>query len=105
MSGDSNNSLQLTTGAVALAGALTLLAGAPEAAAAVPVKCYGISPAGENDCASKAFDHHCAGLSTVDYSGMEWQLVESKQACLEQHGKLHPFKGVNPYYAEQADGS
>lgn len=103
--GQSNNSRQLTTGAVALAGALTLLAGAPTGAAAATssVLCYGISPAGENDCANKAGGYHCAGQSTVDYWGMDWQFVESRQACLEQHGKLHAFEGINPYYADQVD--
>lgn len=101
---NNHKSLHFATGAVALAGALTLLAGAPagSAAAAQGVKCYGISAAGENDCANKAAGHSCAGQSTVDYSGLDWQVVESKEACLDQHGKLHAFEGINPYYAEQA---
>lgn len=102
-----HKSLHLTTGAVALAGALTLLAGAPagSAAAAEKVKCYGISAAGENDCANKAAGHSCAGQSTVDYSGLDWQAVDSKQACLDAHGKLEAFKGINPYYADEAAAS
>lgn len=97
--------LRQTTGAVALAGAITLLAGLPAgtAVAAEGVKCYGISAAGENDCANKAAGHSCAGQSTVDYSGMDWQAVESKQACLEQEGELTAFEGINPAYADMTE--
>lgn len=93
------------TGALALAGALTLLAGAPagSALAADGVKCYGISAAGENDCANKAAGHSCAGETTLNYSGMDFQAVKSKEACLEQEGKLTTFKGINPAYADKTD--
>ena len=37
-------------------------------------KCYGISPAGENDCAAGP-GTTCAGTSTVDYQGNAWTLV------------------------------
>lgn len=40
------------------------------------VKCYGISLAGENDCAAETAAHSCAGLSTVDYDGLSFKLVE-----------------------------
>lgn len=37
-------------------------------------KCFGISLAGENDCAAGP-GTHCAGTSTVDYQGNAWTLV------------------------------
>lgn len=58
--------------AVALATALGGL-GAP-AAAQEQVKCYGISLAGQNDCAAGP-GTTCAGTSTIDYQGNAWKLV------------------------------
>lgn len=43
-------------------------------AAAADVKCYGVSLAGENDCAAGP-GTTCAGTSTVDYQGNAWTLV------------------------------
>ena len=37
-------------------------------------KCYGISVAGNNDCAAGP-GTTCAGTSTVDYQGNAWKLV------------------------------
>ena len=39
-------------------------------------KCFGISLAGENDCAAGA-GTTCAGSSTVDYQGNAWTLVDA----------------------------
>ena len=39
-------------------------------------KCYGVSLAGENDCAAGP-GTTCAGTSTVDYQGNAWTLVEA----------------------------
>jgi uncharacterized membrane protein len=39
-------------------------------------KCFGVSLAGENDCAAGA-GTTCAGTSTVDYQGNAWTLVEA----------------------------
>lgn len=44
------------------------------AAADGDVKCFGISLAGENDCAAGP-GTTCAGTSTVDYQGNAWTLV------------------------------
>ena len=44
------------------------------AAGAGKDKCYGISPAGENDCAAGP-GTTCAGTSSVDYQGNAWTLV------------------------------
>lgn len=46
------------------------------ASAAAKEKCYGISLAGENDCAAGA-GTTCAGTSTVDYQGNAWTLVDA----------------------------
>jgi len=37
-------------------------------------KCYGISLAGQNDCAAGP-GTTCAGTSTIDYQGNAWKLV------------------------------
>ncbi len=56
--------------AAAIAGAGTLAAPAH----AANEKCYGISLAGQNDCAAGP-GTTCAGTSTVDYQGNAWTLV------------------------------
>ena len=67
--------------ALALAGSLT--AALSTAAFAAPLsaadmngkeKCYGISLAGQNDCAAGA-GTTCAGTSTKDYQGNAWKAV------------------------------
>jgi uncharacterized membrane protein len=66
---------------VALAGALAAaLAGiaaksnAAEAPAASKEKCFGISLAGQNDCAAGP-GTTCAATNKVDYNGKSWKLV------------------------------
>ena len=44
------------------------------AAAEGDVKCFGVSLAGENDCAAGP-GTTCAGTSTVDFQGNAWTLV------------------------------
>lgn len=58
--------------ASAVATAMTALA--HTAAAQENEKCYGVSLAGENDCAAGP-GTTCAGTSTVDYQGNAWTLV------------------------------
>jgi uncharacterized membrane protein len=71
----SNRKTNTLTVAAAVAAALTATAGtAPSAAAQEKVKCYGVSLAGQNDCAAGA-GTTCAGTSTVDYQGNAWTLV------------------------------
>ena len=60
--------------AVAGAVAAALAAHAMPAAAQENEKCFGISKAGENDCAAGP-GTTCAGSSTVDYQGNAWTLV------------------------------
>lgn len=65
-----------TTNTLALAATVaTAIAGLTTTAAAQEQeKCYGISLAGENDCAAGP-GTTCAGTSTVDYQGNAWTLV------------------------------
>jgi uncharacterized membrane protein len=62
--------LGAVTTAVAAQGVLT------PAHAQAQERCFGISLAGENDCAAGP-GTTCAGTSTVDYQGNAWTLVEA----------------------------
>jgi uncharacterized membrane protein len=86
----------------AVAAALTM-AGQSLAAEqkAENVKCYGISKAGENDCASSG-NNTCAGTAKMDYDGRAWKLVpkgtcESTEVTLKngakRNGSLEPVRG------------
>lgn len=63
-------------------------------------KCYGVAMAGENGCASADGKHSCGGLSTIDFSGQEWMLVEAG-GCEKLGGKLAPFEGIGSPPAPQ----
>ena len=72
--------------AATLAGSLVAALGIVASAAAGPVapqptmdKCYGISLAGQNDCAAGA-GTSCAGSSKVNYDGKAWKYV-AKGTC------------------------
>lgn len=56
-------------------------------------KCYGVSLAGENDCAAGP-GTSCAGTSKVDYQGNAWKLVPEGTCTSietpEGHGTLKP---------------
>ena len=52
-------------------------------------KCYGVSKAGQNECA--AGKHSCAGSSRVDNDPTAWKLV-AKGTCEKMGGKLTPAK-------------
>lgn len=83
-----------------LAGALALFASGTFGATELPSnagkeKCYGISLAGQNDCAAGP-GTSCAGSSKKDYQGNAWKLVP-KGTCTTietPHGKgsLVPIK-------------
>ena len=63
--------------AAALTAALaTVAVQTPAHAADENEKCYGVSKAGENDCAAGA-GTTCAGTSTVDYQGNAWTYVKA----------------------------
>lgn len=65
----------MRTLAVAGAMATALAAHTSPAQAQAKEKCYGVSLAGQNDCASGA-GTSCAGTSKVDYQGNAWTLVD-----------------------------
>lgn len=83
----------VVAGALATAGAATLSA---PVSAAENVKCYGVSKAGQNDCAAGP-GTTCAGTSKVDYQGNAWKLVP-KGTCVtmelpgDRKGALEPLK-------------
>lgn len=52
-------------------------------------KCYGVSKAGQNECA--AGKNSCAGTSKVDNDPSAWKLVP-KGTCQKMGGKLAPPK-------------
>ena len=84
--------------AAALAGAVSIAAVAATTnvvEAADKVKCYGISKAGENDCANAAGTHSCAGQASIDFDGGEWRITPSADMCLAAGGMLDAFDGVN----------
>lgn len=64
------------TAGFAIAGSLlsALALSTAPAAAADTEKCYGISLAGQNDCAS-AGGNSCAGTAKSDYDKSAWKLV------------------------------
>ena len=67
--------------ALGLAGSV---AAGPVAPDATKDKCYGISKAGQNDCA--AGKHSCAGQSKADNDLMDWKYV-AKGTCEKVGGK------------------
>lgn len=81
--------------AAAVAGAVSLTAMTVSVQADEGVKCYGISKAGENDCANAAGTHSCKGHSTADYDGGDWKTVASADECTAAKGQLEPFEGMN----------
>lgn len=63
--------------AVASAFAAALVATSTTTASAQSKeKCYGVSMAGQNDCAAGP-GTTCAGTSKVDYQGNSWKLVDA----------------------------
>jgi uncharacterized membrane protein len=89
--------MNATRAAFAAALALGLCAsGAHAADAKKPMeKCYGVSKAGQNDCAAGE-GTSCAATSSTDYQGDAWTLVE-KGTCTtiktpKGYGSLTPRK-------------
>lgn len=87
-----------TTKSFALAGAMAAALAAHTATPAQAQdneKCYGVSLAGENDCAAGP-GTTCAGTSSVDYQGNAWTLVpagtcESMELPGDRMGSLEPL--------------
>ncbi|HIC47021.1 MAG TPA: DUF2282 domain-containing protein [Methylophaga aminisulfidivorans] len=62
--------------AAAIAATVSLGVTAPiNAYAASKEKCYGVTKAGQNDCANLAGTHSCAAQSKTDNDPGEWKLV------------------------------
>jgi uncharacterized membrane protein len=79
----------------ALALATSPAAGAPKPAQPTMDKCYGVSMAGQNDCAAGP-GTTCAGTSKMDYQGNAWKYVK-KGTCAAMKtpkgmGSLTPIK-------------
>ena len=71
----SSKTTVLTSAMVAGAVAVALsTGGAQPANAQAKEKCYGVSLAGQNDCAAGP-GTTCAGTSTIDFQGNAWTLV------------------------------
>jgi uncharacterized membrane protein len=66
----------LKTVAIVGAVAASLAAHTTTATAQAKEKCFGVSLAGQNDCAAGP-GTTCAGSSTVDYQGNAWTLVDA----------------------------
>ena len=73
--------------AATLAFAMSATSAQAEPAKKPMEKCYGVSLAGQNDCASANGSHGCAGASTVDKAPEEWKWV-AKGTCEKAGGKL-----------------
>ncbi len=69
-----SNTVKTLAVAGAVAAALTGMSTTANAQA--KEKCYGVSLAGQNDCAAGP-GTTCAGTSTVDYQGNAWTLVDA----------------------------
>jgi uncharacterized membrane protein len=71
--------------AAAAASLLTTLLVAAPAAAQEKEKCYGVTTAGQNDCANLSGSHSCAGQSKVGSDANEWKYV-AKGTCAGMKG-------------------
>ena len=70
--------------------ALSAVQGAAIAADAAPKeKCYGVSKAGQNDCANASGTHACAGQSKTDQDPQDWKYVAAG-SCTKMGGKPAP---------------
>jgi uncharacterized membrane protein len=69
----------ISTAALAAAFAATAAIVSVPAAAGSMEKCYGVSLAGENDCAAGP-GTSCEGTSTIDYQGNAWTYLP-KDTC------------------------
>lgn len=86
---------------IAIGAGAVLAFGATAALAQTPAKpemekCYGVSRAGQNDCAAGP-GTSCAGTSTRDWQGNAWKLV-AKGTCASiatpaGNGSLAPISG------------
>lgn len=71
--------------AAAAAAALSSLLIAAPAFAQEKERCYGITVAGQNDCANLSGSHSCAGQAKVGADAGEWKYV-AKGTCASMKG-------------------
>lgn len=86
--------------ASAVAGALALaaspaLAQVKGGAAGMTYHCWGAAKAGQNDCASKAGLHSCAGMSKTDHDLSTWKGTKDAAECDKLGGAHAASTGVN----------
>lgn len=87
---DKQTLIQSALASILMMGALSAQAG-PVAPDASKDKCYGISKAGENDCANASGTHSCAGTSKKDKDASDWKYV-TKGTCDQMGGMMAPPK-------------
>jgi uncharacterized membrane protein len=75
--------------AAALAGIAAATANVQAADPPDKEKCYGVSKAGANDCASTSGSHSCAGQSKTDNDPKDWKYV-AKGTCEKMGGMMKP---------------
>ncbi len=96
-------SAAMIAGAMALAVSTTV--DVAPAAAQAKEKCYGISLAGQNDCAAGP-GTTCAGTSTVDYQGNAWKLVPAGDCMkygVEESEAMYELPGDRKGSLEELD--
>ena len=71
--------------AAAAASLLSSMLVATSATAQEKERCYGISVAGQNDCANLSGSHSCAGQAKVGTDTNEWKYV-AKGTCATMKG-------------------
>ena len=77
--------------AAALAGLMGSTAAMAADMPAKTEKCYGVSKAGQNDCAAKNGSHSCAGQSKKDNDPNDWKKVPAG-SCEKMGGKTEAPK-------------
>jgi uncharacterized membrane protein len=79
--------IQSALASVLAFGAISAAQAGPVKADASKDKCFGITKAGQNDCASATGSHSCAGTATKDKDPGDWKYVE-KGTCEKMGGMM-----------------
>jgi uncharacterized membrane protein len=79
--------IQSALASVLAFGAISAAQAGPVMADASKDKCFGITKAGQNDCASATGSHSCAGTATKDKDPGDWKYVE-KGTCEKMGGMM-----------------
>jgi len=88
---DSKTLVQTAFASVLALGLVSAAQAGPVKADPSKDKCYGISKAGQNDCASASGSHACAGTATKDKDPGDWKYV-AKGTCEQMGGMMAPPK-------------